>query len=140
MAYNNPYQVNYNPQLYTPYVPQYQPVFTPPAQQQQQAQPSTSNVIWVEGEAAAKSYLVGPNQTVALWDNETQTIYLKSADAAGLPSYKVLEYTIKDTALQQAETPKANYVTKEDFDEFASNIQRQLSKLINKNNRKFEEE
>lgn len=66
--------------------PQYAPV------QQQQ-----SSIIWVQGEAGAKSYLVAPNTTVALWDSENQTIYLKSADAAGMPSMKTLDYTIRET-------------------------------------------
>jgi hypothetical protein len=33
-----------------------------------------------------------------LWDSEAQTIYLKSADASGMPSIKVLDYTIRDSA------------------------------------------
>lgn len=56
--------------------------------------------IWVQGEAGAKSYLVAPGSTVQLWDSESQTIYLKSADASGMPSMKILDYTIRsqDTA------------------------------------------
>jgi hypothetical protein len=52
----------------------------------------------VQGEAGAKSYLVAPNSTVTLWDSEAQSIYLKSADAAGMPSIKVLDYTIRPDA------------------------------------------
>ena len=55
-----------------------------------------NNIIWVSGEAGAKSYLVAPNTTVQLWDSESQTIYLKSADASGMPSIKTLEYSIKN--------------------------------------------
>lgn len=51
---------------------------------------------WVQGLAGAKSYLVAPNQTVDLWDSESQTIYVKSADASGLPTLKVLDYTLRD--------------------------------------------
>jgi hypothetical protein len=56
----------------------------------------TSGIIWVQGEAGAKSYLVAPNTTVQLWDSERQTIYLKSADASGMPSIKTLDYTIRE--------------------------------------------
>ena len=69
----------------------YQPVYTPV-----QPQPQQNGIIWVQGEAGAKSYLVAPNNTVQLWDSESQTIYLKSADAAGMPSMKILDYTIRE--------------------------------------------
>lgn len=96
MAYNNGFPVSY-PQYY---MPQYQPqvsqvpqVQSQPVQQQPQM---NSNLIWVQGEAGAKSYLVAPNTTVQLWDSERQTIYLKSADASGMPSIKTLDYTIRE--------------------------------------------
>ena len=86
MAYNNGF-----PMGYQPYYPQY----GAPTQSQQ---PQTNGIIWVQGEAGAKSYLVAPNNTVQLWDSETQTIYLKSADASGMPSMKILDYTIRSNS------------------------------------------
>lgn len=71
----------------------YQPVYQ--VQQTQQ----NNGIIWVQGEAGAKSYLVAPNTTVQLWDSESQTIFLKSADASGMPSMKVLDYTIRDSKI-----------------------------------------
>jgi len=65
-----------------------------------QPQQPSSGIIWVQGEAGAKSYLVAPNQTVVLWDSEAQTIYLKSADASGIPSIKTLDFTIRETAAE----------------------------------------
>ena len=74
---------------YTTYYPYYQ----------QPTQTQTNNsMIWIQGEAGAKSYMVAPNSTVALWDSEAQTVYLKSADASGMPSMKILDYTIRDDA------------------------------------------
>lgn len=79
---------------YQPYFPQYyNPQYQQP-QPQQQAQVS-NGIIWVQGEAGAKSYMVAPNNTVQLWDSESQTIYLKSADASGMPSMRILDYTIR---------------------------------------------
>lgn len=89
MAYNNAFPVNYQ------YYPQYAQMAMPQSQFQTQ---NASNLIWVQGEAGAKSYLVAPNTTVQLWDSERQTIYLKSADASGMPSIKVLDYTIRQEA------------------------------------------
>lgn len=89
MAYNNgfpaTYQPMYYPQQFQPQIPQQ------PAQQ-------NNGIIWVQGEAGAKSYLVAPNTTVQLWDSESQTIFLKSADASGMPSMKILDYTIRNQA------------------------------------------
>ncbi len=76
---------------------------------------SSSNLIWVQGEAGAKSYMVAPNQTVPLWDSEAQIIYLKSADASGMPSIKVLDYTIRENAPQKPNIqPQADFATKDD--------------------------
>ena len=96
MAYNNGFPATY-PQMY--YQPQYQVPYSqgtqmPQANQSQQI--PNNNLIWVQGEAGAKSYLVAPNTTVQLWDSESQCIYLKSADASGMPSMKILDYTIRN--------------------------------------------
>lgn len=102
MPYNSYFPVGYQsmsgyyPQQYAQ-TPQVQSVpAVQPAQQAQNGQPMTSGIIWVQGEAGAKSYLVAPNTTVQLWDSERQTIYLKSADASGMPSIKTLDYTIRE--------------------------------------------
>jgi len=68
----------------------YYPYYQQPVSGQNQA--VNQGIIWVSGEAGAKSYLVAPNATVTLWDSESQTIYVKSADASGMPSMKVFEY------------------------------------------------
>jgi len=83
-----------------------------------------SNLTWVQGEAGAKSYLVAPNSTATLWDSEAQTIYLKSADASGMPSMKILDYTIRDNGANVPNRPlvekepsnSTEYVLKSDFD------------------------
>lgn len=65
---------NYQPPVYE--APKYQPA----------AQITQGNgIIWVQGEAGAKSYLVAPNATVLLMDSENSRFYLKSSDASGVP-------------------------------------------------------
>ena len=86
MAYPG-FPATYQPMYYTQ---QYQPQMP-----QQPAQQGNGGIIWVSGEAGAKAYLVAPNTTVQLWDSEAQCIYLKSADASGMPSMKILDYTIR---------------------------------------------
>ena len=101
MAYNNYFPVGYNQPYYMP-----------------QQQTANTGIIWCQGEAAAKSYPVAPNATVQLWDSESQTIYLKSADASGMPSMKVIDYTIRDTqnAQNASLTAQSNNVTRDEFD------------------------
>lgn len=111
-TYNNGFPVSY-PQMYYPQ--QYQqpmPVMQQPVQptvtQAQQATPqSASAITWVQGENAAKSFPVMPGMTVPLWDSEAQRIFLKSADAAGMPSMKILNYTIEETPTIGAPAQKA---------------------------------
>lgn len=91
----------------------YQPVYQAPVMQTQPQAQQQSGLIWVQGEQAAKSYLVAPNTTVQLWDSEEKVIYLKSADASGMPSMKILDYTIRGDANTQA--PAAEYATKDDL-------------------------
>ena len=55
-----------------------------PIQTMPMAQPSDDR-IWVQGEAGAKAYFVTANATVVLWDTESPTLYIKSADATGKP-------------------------------------------------------
>ena len=114
--YNNGFPVTY-PQMY---YPQAQPVMQQPQQSQQQ-----NGIIWVSGEAGAKAYLVAPNTTVQLWDSESQKIFLKSADASGMPSIKVLEYTIRDNPQSSAPKvtqPQADYATKQDLNSLYEQI------------------
>ena len=111
MAYNNIY-----PMSYQPYYPQYGQQAAQP--QQNPVNQMNNSIIWVQGEAGAKSYLVAPNNTVQLWDSESQTIYLKSADASGMPSMRILDYTIRSDAGQNQQrlvNSDHNYVTMDDL-------------------------
>lgn len=107
-VYNNGYPVTYQQ-----YYPNYQ------------QQPSQNSIIWVQGEAGAKSYLVAPNTTVQLWDSEQQVIYLKSADASGMPSMKVIDYTVRgaelpNTALSEFDN---KFISRDEFDVLKGKIE-----------------
>lgn len=94
-----------------------------------QNQPSNvqnNGIIWVQGEAGAKSYLVAPNTTVQLWDSESQTIYLKSADASGMPSMKTIDYTVRERVqgeIRHENTSKVEFVTRQEFNALEAEIQ-----------------
>lgn len=130
--YNNGF-----PQTYQPYIPQYQQ----PQMPNQNQTPVNNGIIWVQGEAGAKSYLVAPNTTVQLWDSENQIIYLKSADASGMPSMKIIDYTVRGSNLPVSEAfvPDDKYVLKDELSGLKSKIDRlenELNKLKPKDNRK----
>ena len=96
MAYSNvpyyPYQPNYYgangsvPDMLDRY--KYQPM-----QPMQPMQMPTNDMFWVLGEVEAMSYPVAPNNTVTLWDKNTPTIYIKSVNAQGVPSIRILDFT-----------------------------------------------
>ena len=58
---------------------------------------------------------------MALWDSESQTVYIKSADASGMPSLKILDYTIRNAqnapqnAFQSGSGDKPTYATQDDL-------------------------
>jgi hypothetical protein len=97
-----------------------------------QAQPVNSNLIWVQGEAGAKSYLVAPNNTLPLWDSEAQVIYLKSADASGMPSMKILDYTIRDNQTTKAPLNEKTeeYATKDELATFKKEVKEMIKKEL----------
>lgn len=105
------------------------PYYYNPTAQANPTQPNNS-IIWVQGEAGAKSYLVAPNNTVQLWDSEANTIYLKSADASGMPSMKILDYKVRNTEQPQV-TPQLQgngaYVTVDELNA----VKVELSKIKN---------
>lgn len=137
MAYNGfpaTYQpMNYQPMSYQQPQPQMQQM-----QQPQQNGPQNNPMIWVQGETGAKSYLLAPNTTLPLWDSERQTIYLKSTDTSGMPSMKILDYTIRDSEKPQAPIvtepieEKPDYVTHEEFKKFERDIKSQIKNLSKK--------
>ena len=108
---------------YPPYYqPNYQPYATPMMDQLAQLraqQPAPNQMIWVQGEAAAKSYLVAAGNTVPLWDSENMCIYVKSVDASGVPSMRILDYTERAKATP-TQTPTTEYVTRAEFEAFAA--------------------
>lgn len=115
---------NYFPQTYQ--VPAYYPTQSNAYPTQQSVGANANALIWVQGEGAAKSYPVAPNTSVPLWDSEANVIYIKSADASGMPNIKVLDYTVRDSTARGAENQhQSDFVTKEEL----SAIQKEVDAL-----------
>ena len=91
-------------------------------QQPQQQQQSGGGLVWVQGEAGAKSYMVANGSSVLLMDSERQCFYLKSCDAAGMPSMRIFDYQERKAA-PIPEEQAAEYVTRKDFEALQNRVE-----------------
>lgn len=134
---------NASPDMLNQYKGQYQ------MQMPMMATPTpTNDMIWVLGEVEATSYPVAPNNTVILWDKNQQTIYIKSANAQGVPSMKTLDYS--ERTLEPQNEPYnhecqcgSKFVPIEDFNALKADFNAladKINKVINKNEKEKEDE
>ena len=91
-------------------------MYKQPYQMQPMAQKTANDLIFVLNETEATSYPVAPNATVVLWDKNNPTIYVKSADAQGVPSIRVLDFVERTMAPAQPQN-SAQYVKQDEFKE-----------------------
>ena len=103
-------------------------------QQPQQAQQVNQGILWVQGEAGAKSYLVAPNTSVLLMDSENSNFYIKTTDAAGMPTLRTFAY--KEVVLGSQEPQKQaeinlddKYVTRQEYDDLRGKYEELYSYL-----------
>lgn len=126
---------------YFPVGYQYPQSFPQSFPQNPQPTPQSNNgLVWVQGEAGAKSYLTAPNSTVLLMDSESDSFYLKSTDASGMPlPLRVFDYKERKSAYSEAQVSKdidiSEYVTKSEFEAFRGQIEALLSAPIGKHNK-----
>lgn len=138
------------------YAPFYRPTYYDPVQQnpmgqfnqqfqQPMAQPmqnaqmpmqgqTTNDFLWVLNENEATSYPVAPNNTVTLWDKNLPTIYIKSVNAQGVPSMRILDFT--ERLANATKTPSVpsfnshnNFVTIDSFNALKCDVEALRGKL-----------
>ena len=122
----NPNMGQFNQQYQQPMPQQMQPAQT--------VQQPTNDFLWVLNENEATSYPVAPNNTVTLWDKNLPTIYIKSVNAQGVPSMRVLDF-VERTATTP--TPPAgtafnspnNFVTLDSFNALKGDVEALRGKL-----------
>ena len=138
MAYANQY--GYGQAAYPTYLPQQNYSAQQYAQQmggmQQmpQPQPQAAPIIWVQGEAGAKSFLVAPGQTVQLMDSESEVFYIKATDQSGMPlPLRIFDYKERiqgaQRPVQAAQIPAEQYVTRMEYDALAAKLADVAAKL-----------
>lgn len=122
----NPNMGQFNQQYQQPMPQQMQPV--------QAAQQPTNDFLWVLNENEATSYPVAPNNTVTLWDKNLPTIYIKSVNAQGIPSMRILDFT--ERTATASKTPSApsfnspnNFVTLDSFNALKGDVEALRGKL-----------
>ena len=102
------------------FIPTYQQPIQPMQPIQSMPQP-TNDMLWVLNESEATAYPVAPNNSVVLWDKSNPTIYVKSVNAQGVPSMRILDFSerIPDNAPKTPVEHKCEcsgkYVPIEDF-------------------------
>ena len=105
---------------------QYGQPYQAPNQMLQNMQPpiqSNGGLIWVDNEEQAKNYLVAPNNVVPMFDKSKSEMYIKSADGAGMPTFKKYKLVdIEETPKNETEGHKCNcsgrFVDKDEFESF----------------------
>jgi len=97
MAYNNGFPMSYQ-QMYPQYISSFQPQMTQQQPQMMQQPVNDNGILWVQGEAGAKSWAVAPGKSVMLMDSESNTFYIKSSDNSGMPMpLRIFDYTERNT-------------------------------------------
>lgn len=129
MAYYNPYNTinppGFNPQPSYSTTQNYIPTPQMPEQHE-------NGILWVQGEAGAKSFAVAPGRSVMLMDSEQDRFYIKTADASGMPMpLRIFEYK-EVTQTDISAQPTTDYVTREEF----TALSERLNELVKKTTKK----
>ncbi len=116
----------------TPMQNQQMQMQTPPSPMPMQTQ--GNDMLWVLGQTEAESYPVAPNNTVTLWDKNQSTIYIKSVNAQGIPSMRILDFN--ERAINGSKTPTEHvckcgdkFISKEDLNAVNDKIQEVMCRL-----------
>lgn len=123
MAYNNGFPMTYQ-QMYPQYITS---SFQPQMMQQQPQmtqQVNDTGILWVQGEAGAKSWAVAPGKSVMLMDSESNTFYIKSSDNSGMPMpLRIFDYTERTNqstqpvnVIQHEQIDTSQFITKEELE------------------------
>lgn len=101
----------------------------------QLVQPSIQNssdngIIWVQGEAGARAYLVPAGKSAMLMDSEDSIFYIKTTDASGIPNaLRIFDY--KERVKQQMPKNDVAIVEQQSFSNYEE-LEKQIVELNNK--------
>jgi hypothetical protein len=99
-----------------------------------QSQSSGDTMLWVLNENEASSFPFALNNSVVLWDKNNKTFYIKTANAQGIPSMQIYDFTERTETHENA--PKTHkctcgdkFVTKEQFEGLKGDFERLTAKV-----------
>lgn len=82
-----------------------------------------SSPIWVQGEAAAKSYPVAPGNTVLLMDSEQSRFFMKTTDQSGMPlPLRIFEFTEVTNIPAAPVMDTSQFVRRDELQEILANL------------------
>ena len=135
MAYYAPfYRPTHYDQIQQNPMGQFNQQYQQPIQQAPMQTQHTNDFLWVLNENEATSYPVAPNNTVTLWDKNLPTIYIKSVNAQGVPSMRVLDF-VERTATNPTQpvgtafNSPNNFVTIDSFNALKGDVEALRGKL-----------
>lgn len=120
----SPYQ---QPLANYPVYPQINQVPQQPQVPQQQNNQMHNSIIWVQGDAAAKSYPVAPGTTIMMLDSEEPVFYIKTVDASGMPApLRIFDFVERSENV----SPHINmeeFITREEFEKRIAELGKEKS-------------
>ena len=138
MAYGNYapfYRGGYFNPMQTPTMPtmadnqgQFAQPYQAPLQNNPLSTPTPNNdMIFVLGQNEAESYPVAPNATVTMWDKNQKTFYIKTANAQGIPSMQIYDFTERVQTPSNSPTEHVctcgdKYATKEQINDLRAKL------------------
>ena len=97
-------------------------------------QTPSSQFVWVQGEAGAKSYPVAPGNRIALFDSENPVVYIKTVDLSGKPAEMEIFDLVKREPKPVEESPKVDFtsfITREEISQIvADSVSKEVEKAI----------
>lgn len=96
-------------------------------------QQAVTGMVWIEdGEAGANRYPVTPGNSVPLFDKNEQRFFIKTVDISGMPQ-PLREFKYEEVIkTPQPEVSTADFVTKQELDEFQIAITTKMDEIMQK--------
>jgi len=91
-----------------------------------------SQLIRVTGLDGAKAYQMNANSTIALFDNGSDVMYIKSTDGVGFPTIRTFKF---EEVHNNVSVPVNEYVSKEEFEQFKKELKEYGKQSFSRNNK-----
>lgn len=141
MAYNyGNFNYNQNQAMQYPNGQYYQSPnsnYNPTYQMAQAPQPvnNLSRINWVQGQAGANAFPLGPGESALLMDSEDSVLYVKSVDASGRPlPLEIYDLVKRNTVVPMSRSNESAQIQGPDMTQYVkiSDLESMVNDLVNK--------